>query len=977
MGIRFVQSGASDSLVSANSRYSGALLQRHRWALAIGHIVRCWVTATLVTSVMNSLGNAQTTNSLQHIAKEDLTVKECLAQARKERHYKNWVKAITYYEQLEKEYGGGAIPDRETLTYRLEWLECLLIAKQHSASVKLIELICSVPNLPPELISELLFEKGKSEYEQHRYGAARTTLLEGITKASGKIRTFRCTTTANEAHLLVAQCLIAENHLNEAISHLETRNDLDPQTNAIGLALKARIYLGLRHPEPAMEVLKTNLSRLRSWNLPASCDELLLETATHFCASAEPEKSIECLMLTADPTITSQAIQQHIRQLELQINRPSKDPKAVQRLYESRRVLSILSNELRVLKPVAEQKLQAIKTAADAFISQGRFRDAAVLLRTAPVISSLCDETIADEMRWKRLVCLQQMQRWDDVTKAADSLMRGDTEPRIRLESTLLKGIALSKSDSHASAIQTFQTIFTESEGTPCASRARILCASTQLQSGDPLGAIRNAISFISTNPKHPLSETAHYLLTAAQLAAKQHTEALRSTTAYLRDRSNTENREAMYVYKAKAQLGLGQQKAAADTLRLFLAEYQDGDLRNEARLLLGKTLLFIGDAYEGFENLKTVTLEDPALFDESRLQLAKALLSSSRPKDAEEILTDFVKVRIDSARLGEACRALIQTGNANHTRDEALETLWSLIGHPGRNCHNPFANEIITSLENAYIADGRLNEFHHRLSDKTATQLSLTSQTAMHCHCSIALLWAAWKLSHRADPDNATADLAALETAANQMPSMVAPGISSELAKALETGGEPQRALAVWRELLKWNPQSQLKDSALLTLGSAAALNGDIKKALSLFDRFEGECKHSALMPEMLLYRASAHARNNDEQKQLDDLTGIAAAKTAPIKIRAQALVELGDLKIHKHEYSNAIVYLQRAYITCLASRDLAARAYERCAFAFEQLHEPDAAAKLYAELIDHPDLRHTPAANECRSRPTIASGF
>ena len=976
MGSRCIQFGWAQKTQFPDSGYLRSFPQRPRLLPLMAHLKRRTL-AIVATAAINSLGLLEATTAQSHAAKEDLTARECLALARQERQNKNWSAAIAYYKQFEAEYNSNISQARETITYRLEYLDCLLVSKQHSESITLIDSIRTVRGLPRELLCELLFEKGKSEYELKRFTAARTSLQESIKTAQGTIRTATWRIKANEAHLLVAQCLTAENRLTEAIAHLSTELALDSQTHAIAAALKTRLYLELKLPEQAWSVLKTSLTVMRSWNLPASCDALLLETANQFCAAAAPEKGIQCLLLTIDPTISSEAIIRHVKEIELQLRRQDKAPGNVQRSAECWRVLSMLSNELTVLKSVQEQKQRAIKNASETLISMGRFRDAAVLLRTFTSILALPDQKILDQMRCMLLGCLLQMERWDDAIQTADSLQRAQTEPRLRLESTLLKAIAHSKSNSPALAIQIFETICRESTGSPCAIRAAILCASTQLQTGDYFGAIHTASNFISSNPKHPLLEIAEYLLTAAQLAAKQHKDALDSAKSYLKDRSKTENREAMYIYKAKAQLGLCEPKAAAETLKLYLSECQAGEMNNQARLLLGDTLLSLGDAGEGVAALQAVTPEDTVLFDEAKLRLAKALSLHSKTKDSAAILTEFVKVRLASDRIAEGCRALLQTSNANHTRAEALETLWSLLGHPDAVCRNRFANEIITVLEKAYTADACGEEFVRQLSSKAATLLSRHSKTTVHCYCSVAVLWGVWKTSRRDHPAEAATNLTALEIATQQVPSMVAPQILSDLAKHHYNEGKAQSALAAWHELIKWNPHTPLKDIALLRLGAAAATNGETHKAISLFQRFEGECRRSALMPEMLLNRATVYLKNNEPQKQFDDLTRIAAARSVPVKVRAQALVELGEMKINKQEYANAIVYFQRAYVTCIASREHAARAYERCAFAFETLNQWDAAAQVYAELLKHPDLADTAAANECRSRIKSSTGL
>ena len=975
MESRFNQLKGAHHVQSTKQGYLRGFSRRPNCAPAERRIER-WSSAILTAAVMSLVRLLAATPEQSHLPKEDLTAKECLAIARQQRQAHNWIAAAVYYKQLDAEYSGDLTQARETLRYRLEHLDCILISKNHADAVKLIDLICISQRLPSELYCELLFERGKCCYHLQNFKSARASLHESLTTGQRKIKNPAWDLKAAEAHILIAQCLIGENRTEDAILHLSSELQLDPQTHAIASALQTRLYLDLRRPEQAWCLLKTHTAELRSWNLPASCDALLVETANQFCAATAPEKAIQCLLLTLDSSACSGALKAHIKAVELQTTKLSTTAQPGQRLAECRRVLSLLSNELNVLNEVQEQKPKALNTVAETLISEGRFRDAAVLLRISTSAHPPPEPTLMYKARRMLLGCLLQMESWPEAINIAESLQNTASNPQLRAEAILLKAIAFAKSNLLSSAIHAFETLQGESEGSDYAIRASILCASTQLEAGDAHGAIRTATRFIVSYPKHPFTDSAHCLLTAAKLAVKEHKDALALTSTYLSDGSNTENRETMWLYKAKAQLGLRDANGATATLKLCLSECHPSGVNNEALLLLGNTLLSLNDTVEGINALRAVKPEDPKIYDEARLRLAKALADQSKLQDSQEVLTDFLKARPASNRSPEACRALLQTSTTNHTNTESLETLWSLIGHNNSICQIFFAHEVILILQKAYMLAGRTDEFERQLCEKTKTLLGLSSIAPTPCHCSMALLWGAWRNSRTGDPTLSAAHLEKLETATRQMPSIVAPQILSDLATQFDKNGESQKALAVWRSLLKWNPQTRLKDVALLRLGAAAAHNGEPQKAISFFERFEMECGKSALMPEMLLSRARMHFKNNDEPHLTGDLNRIAAAKSAPIKVRAEALLGLGELKIRKEEYENAIIYLQRAYVTCIASHEHAARAYERCAFAFEKINRADAAAQLYSELLNHPDLADTDAAKECRSRQRSTPG-
>lgn len=83
---------------------------------------------------------------------------------------------------------------------------------------------------------------------------------------------------------------------------------------------------------------------------------------------------------------------------------------------------------------------------------------------------------------------------------------------------------------------------------------------------------------------------------------------------------------------------------------------------------------------------------------------------------------------------------------------------------------------------------------------------------------------------------------------------------------------------------------------------------------------------------------------------------------------------MEVGEHKINNSQYGEALVYLQRVTLTALSQREMVARAYERMGFAFEKLGRQDAANEAYTELLSNPDLEHTSAASDYKSRTRIA---
>lgn len=923
-----------------------------------------WLAILASQSVWLHAGSANPASTTP--SHEDLTARECLAAARLERNTQNWARAITYYQKLDAEFSRNDTQDKQQSAYRLELLDCLLKSANYAEAVSVTERLQSNQTLPAHLKCELIFIKGECLYRLKKYHLARESLSPILSRLphnhpAGRQRHDR-------AFLIIADSLLEENLNHKAVEHLSSNAPLDPDIQSMCAAIKATAYLRLHLPEKSSETLAAYATTMSAHHRGAICDSLLVQTAIEFCHANQPEMAIRCILRTRNPEQTVQSLHKQIATNSSQILKAKKhgDQKT---LSELTKLEANLNAEIKFASAQKTQLAEAVLLTAMSLASHLSARDAFVLLKYFTELPLSYPEGVIEPHQKMLLGCMLKMERWEEAKNMATWLETKFADPKQKIETEFLKGIAISKTNSPANAITVFEAVSQKSNDPELIICSQTLCACTKFETGDYAGAIATAKIITASYPRHRLSETAQYVIVAANIAAKDYCNAVRAADQYLADKTKTENREQVEFCRAKALFSLNDLPVAISALRDYITHNPNGEKVNEAKLLLGDALSSVGQTTEGIALFNAIPSQATNVHDEAQLRLARALVLNGQASDAVESLSRFITGNPQSYRIADACRELLKAGDLNQARGPAVQSIRSLLEHRPSECRTRCAAEIIELL---------CNDVHTGVDTTNASTRMPTAYESCRntapCGCSIAKTWASWRKSRNSENADNTLEYHYLEEAVANHPSTVPEKILFEMASHYSKTQKTNKSLSAWRELLRWHPCTKRKDQALFNAGLAELQLGRTKQALQQFERLELECRESLLVPKMLMARADTYRRLNDVQRRLDDLTRIAGAKCAPIAIRSRALLEIGEHKIETHQETEALVWLQRVTVTGQSQPEIVARAYERIAFAFERLGNHEAAEKAYAELLANPEFENTSAACEYRSRTSTA---
>ena len=169
---------------------------------------------------------------------------------------------------------------------------------------------------------------------------------------------------------------------------------------------------------------------------------------------------------------------------------------------------------------------------------------------------------------------------------------------------------------------------------------------------------------------------------------------------------------------------------------------------------------------------------------------------------------------------------------------------------------------------------------------------------------------------------------------------------------------------------MLKWHPRAPQKDKALGALAKMALERNDTQTALDYYARIERDTPWSPLMGDVLLTRARLEVEGDRLDEAADSYTRLLAVENVSGKLKAQALLALGELEMQRNQPAKAIPYYQRIYILYGKWREAVAKAYLRSGDAFEQINDLEAARKTYEELANSEDLASLPEAESAREK-------
>jgi TolA-binding protein len=535
-----------------------------------------------------------------------------------------------------------------------------------------------------------------------------------------------------------------------------------------------------------------------------------------------------------------------------------------------------------------------------------------------------------------------------------------------------LRGTAQQRADQFDEAIATFAALrekFPQSEQAP---RAFFMEGFTQLLAERNEEAAATLAIFGEKHSDHELAEPANYWRGSALAFAKKFPEAREVLGAHAEKFPKGALLGAASFRQAYCAQSMKDYETAEAELKAYLAKYPDAQESNEARLMLGDALLAQAKSDVGKEIYAGIAAEAGRFHEDAQFKLAKVLKLEEDYEGLRALMGKYLEAYPRSPRAAEALFLIGQSWRQEDQPDKAIAEYWNAIGDFG---NDPEAD----SVEDLFIALGRLHKSDTEKHDHLAAlrELRAKAEAEKQETLTVRSIWALGQAVKKSDPELSSAlfrEASALAKAETTNPLILADGAEAQLAGATaggeESTGRREKAARIYRDLLKWHPRAAQKDKALAALGRMAMEDGDRQAALDYYTRLERDTPWSTLMGEVLMTRALIESEAGNTDGAAEAYTRLLAAESVPGKLKAQALLALGELEMGRDRPQTAIPYYQRIYILYGKWRETVAKAYLRSGEAFEKINDLEAARKTYEELNKNEDLASLPEAQTARER-------
>jgi outer membrane protein assembly factor BamD (BamD/ComL family) len=894
------------------------------------------------------------------------TARDLIIKADRAYNERRHAEAVTGYEAFLRDFGAAEEAKADLPHVRYNLAAALMQTQKFDAAVEAIEEAQKFEDLAPERKENLAFWRGVAVLQLGDNAKAREALEEFMVQ-------FPKSRRREDAALMAATALMVGGKNAEAAAQFAAiRGNPESIHRGRAAVLELHNLLETGQDRAALELLAAEGPRQDRLTQIATFQTLAMALGGKYLEEEKPREAIRALQtvwshdrLTAHQQRRLEEVEEQLADLEA---RPAPD---IFERAQARQVAREVEEELKNLEKIPSFDASVRFRLASAFHQQDRFRETALLLDD--MLREMPPDPLVEQASLTALQSWMAIERHDKAVESAQ-LFAGRFPQSEQLPLVLyLQGVAQQQAQAYEAALATFQGVVEKFPATEQAQRALFMQAFTLLLAERNGEAAELFAAFRAKHPGSELGESAAYWQGSALAFAQQFPEA-REVLAALPEQypGGALLGPAAFRHAYCAQ-SMRDYERAEEELEAYLRAFPDGEESAEAKILLGDALLAQAKSDEGKEVYASVPAEAGRFHEEAQFKLAKVLRLEEDYEGLRALMQGYLAAYPNRSRAAEALFLIGTAWRQEDQLDKAREEYWAAIRKFG---NDPEAY----SVEDLFLALGRLYPGESEQLDYLADLRTLRTQAEAEDQTVLAVraIWALAQAVKKSDPDLSQALLR--EASVMVAPPVTSPAVLSDCAEAqmlaaaeadpAEATRRRELAAGLYRDLLKWHPRAPQKDKALGALAKLALERDDIQTALDYYGRLERDVPWSPLMGEVLTTRARLEVDEGRPDEAVDSYTRLLAAENVPGKLKAQALLALGELEMQRNQPAKAIPYYQRIYILYGKWRDAVARAYLRSGEAFEQIDDLEAARKTYEELVNSEDLASLPEAEQAREK-------
>lgn len=523
------------------------------------------------------------------------------------------------------------------------------------------------------------------------------------------------------------------------------------------------------------------------------------------------------------------------------------------------------------------------------------------------------------------------------------------------------------------------------------------------LQANDAAGAEARFRETLERQPKSKFREEIRFLLGNALFLKGSFAEAREQYRIYLREYAKGNFREEVVYREALAAIYAGKYEEALAAFAIYLKEFPDGAFAADAeyrRLLclyagssyneivsevglwekrfpnnpiLGEVLSLLGDAHAELNRpvqaamaygraLRAATSDE--VLNYALLQAGAQWRKQGNWAEVSRLFENFVRERPGHPTVVTAMywigRAKAREGKVGEAKAFLVQSLQPYLNDPRREQVEQLLQQLAQlCVRPEASAGGGSGAVPYDALEALRGELE-PLRGAANATGKARLLYAEAELLpliKRADEVVKVWKEIGIQFAPEDLSAPILAGVGDSLL----AGGDREAAGKVYGILRDKHPRSAHLDSSYVGLGEIALQEGDAARALRLFETAVNEVPGAKLREAMIgQSRAQFELARYEEAKK--GFQTIAAYREWRGEATALAIFYLGEIEFKQRRYPESVAHYQRVFVAYQKYPVWTARAYVRCAEAFDHLNRRQDAINHLRELLRNQKLREAP---------------
>ncbi len=907
---------------------------------------------------------------------QGLTAQEYLDQSSRLFLDGKYAEATELFQEFEASFGKSKEAEPLLRAMRYRQAMSLVHQKKFSDAIPAIETALAVqPPLQQREIQELTFWLGVAQVQEEDFPAARASLEKfislfppGAERNQVLLQQTPEAVRIPEARLLIGTAWLLEGKFKEAAEYyVQLKGGSVPKDRGRAIVLRLYALLQDNDNEAAMTLIEEEFPRMGDLAQLITFQTLTLELGNRWLEAGEYRKAIRCLqrVWTSDRLLKHQ--EARLADLETRLEaaqaNPRGDPYAKLVLGQLvQKVRRELDNFEKLTGFDAALRLRL----ATAYQAMKRYREASLIMED--MLLRLEPNPIVEQASVNLAQSWFEIERWPKVSETTTTFLEKFPQSKSVPLVLYLDGLAAQKDLRYDDSVAAFDRILKDHPDAEFAPRALFMRGFTLLLAERNTEAIKAFEEFPKKFPDHELAEAAAYWRGMGYSLDRQFARSRKVMDEYLSKYKNGTYEGAAVFRQAYCAQQLEDYATSIKELRSFLRRYPGHENTSEARILLGDALMNEGEMEEGISVFAAIPPTDTKFYEEGVFKVGKALKLMEEPDRLRAHMEAFQKQNPRSPRVAEAIFQIGWVYRQQGEPEKAREVYWQAINELGDDPSIRSVEDLFPALQRLYRGDDA-EEYLILLADFQEDAERKNQKTLQ-----MRALWAEANALRKSNPARANALL--LEAAARADVQTTNPLLLADFADALQSAGRSTDAIALYRDLVKWNPRAPQKDRALAALGFAELEAGNEKAAMEWFDRFERETPSSREAGRVFLARSSLLKKRGRDAQARDTLEALLASEYATGQQKAEALFRIGESYLKDGKPQRAIPYFQRIYVMHGRWREWVARAYLASGRAFEKIQDTTSARKTYQELGQNEDLSEMPETRQALERLNALGG-